>query len=450
MRANDFAFTEAALFYRLFSFLYVALLLVALQAPVHAAAGGAELRVAPGAQMVYAFPGTVRRLAIGDPKVAAVTLNSPGGVLITGKAPGRTTLFIWDKLQASQPVVSATVVVAPKLDAENLTVGVSGLRLVMEGALSSLEAHQGALKKLTPGPEVVDQTSTAFDTQVQIDIKVVEVSRRRLMESGFFLGRNGSGSMSAISGPSNLKSVEYTDGAFKLTSSSGFLPAVGAYNLVLGSTKNAVLGALSMLESNGFAYTLAEPSLTAISGQTATFLAGGEIPIPVSSGTSGTTSIQYKEYGIKVVMTPTVLGPNRIFLKVSPEVSDPDESLTVQSGGVSVPGLSVRRTDTSVALADGESFVLSGLVSRDTASNVAKFPFLADLPILGAFLRSNRFESKDKELLMVVTANVVRPFAKNQPLPPLPGADLRDYNPSFGEMMFQENKHFRSLTGFSD
>lgn len=438
------------MFYRLFSFLYAAPLVLALHTPVHAAVGGSELSVAPGAQITYAFPGTVRRLAIGDPKVAAVTLSGSGGVLITGKAPGRTTLFIWDRLDASRPVVSATVVVLPKLDTQELSAGVSGLRLVMEGSLSSLEAHQGALQKLTPGLEVVDQTSTAFDTQVQIDIKVVEVSRRRLMESGFFLGRNGSGRVAAISGPSSLKGVEYSDGAFQLTSSSGFLPAVGAYNLVLGNAKNAVLGAISMLESNGFAYTLAEPSLTAISGQTATFLAGGEIPIPVSSGTSGTTSIQYKEYGIKVAMTPTVLGPNRIFLKVSPEVSDPDESLTVQSGGVSVPGLSVRRTDTSVALADGESFVLSGLVSRDTARNVAKFPFLAELPVLGAFLRSNRFETRDKELLMVVTANVVRPFAKDQPLPPLPGADLRDYNPSFGEMMFQENKHFRSLTGFSD
>lgn len=429
----------------------VSVLLIGTVGAAHAAPAN-ELRLAPGAQLAYPMRGPVRRIAIGDPEVAAVTLTGPSGVLITGKKAGSTTLFVWDQLEAARPAFSATVVVAPALRAEGLRAEAAGSHPVLDGAISSLDAHQAALSTLTPGTDVVDRTTTSFDTQVQIDIKVVEVSRRRLMEAGFFLGRNspGSGRTAAISGPGNVSGLELEGTNFTLNSASGFLPFANAFNLVLGKGSNGVLSALSVLESNGFAYTLAEPSLTALSGHSATFLAGGEIPIPISSGSDGATSIEYKEYGIKVALTPTVLEQNRIFLKVSPEVSEPDFSLAVQSGGVAVPGLSVRRTDTSVALADGESFVLSGLVSRNTASNVDKFPFLGDLPIIGAFLRSTRFDRTDKELLMVVTAHLVRPFAKDQPLPPLPGAALEDYNPSFGELMFEEKGRFKGLTGFSD
>jgi pilus assembly protein CpaC len=132
-----------------------------------------------------------------------------------------------------------------------------------------------------------------------------------------------------------------------------------------------------------------------------------------------------------------VLDGNRIFLKVSPEVSELDFANAVQSGGVAVPGLRVRRTDTSVSLGNGESFVISGLVSRNTLSNVDKFPWLGDLPVIGAFFRSTRFDREDKELLMVVTPHLVRPIARNAILPELPGSDVRDYKPSYSEMFFQ-------------
>lgn len=438
--------------HRLLVLIHVAsVLLLGAVAGAHAAPAN-ELRLAPGAQLAYPMRGPVRRIAIGDPEVAAVTLTGPSGVLITGKKVGTTTLFVWDQLEAARPAFTAAVVVAPALEVEGMKAEVAGSSPVLAGSIASLEAHQAALKTLTPGAAPVDRTTTQFDTQVQIDIKVVEVSRRRLMESGFFLGRNspGNGRTAAISGPGNISGLEASGTNFALSTASGFLPFSNAFNLVLGKGSNGVLSALSVLESNGFAYTLAEPSLTALSGHSATFLAGGEIPIPISSGTDGTTSIEYKEYGIKVALTPTVLEQNRIFLKVSPEVSEPDFGLAVQSGGVAVPGLSVRRTETSVALADGESFVLSGLVSRNTASNVDKFPFLGDLPIIGAFLRSTRFDRTDKELLMVVTAHLVRPFAKDQPLPPLPGAALGHYDPSFGELMFEERGRFEGLTGFSN
>jgi len=418
------------------------------------AANAQDIVVAPGSQYPYSHAGTIGRVAIGDPSIAAVAITSPRALLITGKRAGSTTLFIWKNRQDAAPSLQARVIVSPVADGGELKVEGTGDKLKLSGTLSSLEQHQAALQGLSEKGKTIDASSSDFDTQVQIDIKVVEVSRKRMMDAGFFFGRNTARSTRAISGPGNLTGVQSdpTTGAFTLLSQSAFLPFLKSYNLVWGSATNGVLNAFSLLEEDGFAYTLAEPSLTAISGQTASFLAGGEIPIPMRTGGGADSSItiKFKEFGIRLALTPTVLDRERIFLKVAPEVSELDDTLSVQTGGVSVPGLRVRRTETSVALGNGESFVLSGLVSRSTSSNVDKFPFLGDIPILGAFFRSTRFDRSDKELLMVVTANLVRPFAKGQPLPPLPGEKYRNYDPSFPRMLFREKGRFNSSTGFSD
>ncbi len=424
-----------------------------------ASAAGAETEeivVAPGSQAPYTHAKPIRRVAVGDPKVATVALTSARSLLITGKHMGVTSLFVWDDGKEAAPAYQARLVVTsmPELakgGGLRLQPQAGGLKL--SGAIGSLEEHDAALQAAGDRAKFVDASMSDFDSQVQIDIKVVEVSRQRLMDAGFFLGKNTATSTKAISGPGNLSGVQTNDtGGFTLLSQSGFLPFLKSYNLVWGGAQKGLLGALSMLEEDGFAYTLAEPSLTAISGQTASFLAGGQIPIPLRTGggADSSISITYKDFGIKLGLTPTVLDRNRIFLKVSPEVSELDDTLGVQTGGVAVPGLRVRRTDTSVALSDGESFVLSGLVSRNTTSAVDKFPFLGDIPILGAFFRSTKFNRADKELLMVVTAHVVRPFAKDQALPPLPGEAYRNYDPSFFQLMFQEKGAFGTRTGFSE
>lgn len=417
------------------------------------AADTEDIVLAPGSQLPYVHSGPVRRAAVGDPAIAAVAVTSSRSLLITGKKAGSTSLFLWDNARDPLPSRQARVIVTPVADDGDLKVRGAGNQLILSGTLASLEQHQAALRGLGDEPKPVDASASGFDTQVQIDIKVVEVSRRRMMDAGFFLGKNSTKTR-AISGPGNLTGVESdpTSGNFTLLSESAFLPFVKSYNLVWGTASKGLLGALSLLEEDGFAYTLAEPSLTAISGQTASFLAGGEIPIPLRAGGGADSSItiKFKEFGIRLALTPTVLDQSRIFLKVSPEVSELDDTLSVQTGGVAVPGLRVRRTETSVALGNGESFVLSGLVSRSTTSNVDKFPFLGDIPILGAFLRSTRFDRSDKELLMVVTAHLVRPFAKDQALPPLPGEQYRNYDPSFSQLFFKEKGQFNFSTGFSE
>src|SRR5690606_15472237 len=162
------------------------------------------------------------------------------------------------------------------------------------------------------------------------------------------------------------------------------------------------------LEGSGFAYTLSQPSLVAMSGQSASFLAGGEFPVPVPMSNSNNFTIQFKEFGVRLTLTPTVVSANRIILRVAPEVSELDFNNGVSVAGPSVPALNVRRTDTGVQLANGESFVISGLVSTRNQAMVDKLPGLGDVPVLGAFFRSSRIDREERELLMIVTPHLVQ------------------------------------------
>jgi pilus assembly protein CpaC len=168
------------------------------------------------------------------------------------------------------------------------------------------------------------------------------------------------------------------------------------------------------------ARVLAEPTLVALSGQSASFLAGGELPIPEPQGL-GTTAIVFKPFGIGLTVTPTVLAVNRIALKVAPEVSDLNYSNALMFNGVQIPSINTRRADTTVELGDGESFVVGGLVSRTTTSLVNKIPLLGDIPIIGAFFRDLNYSQNDKELVIVVTPHLVQPIARDVNIP-LPGA----------------------------
>jgi pilus assembly protein CpaC len=165
---------------------------------------------------------------------------------------------------------------------------------------------------------------------------------------------------------------------------------------------------------------LAEPTLVALSGQNASFLAGGEIPVPVPQAL-GATSIEYKPYGIGLTLTPTVLSPQRIALKVAPEASQLDYTNAVTISGVSVPAITTRRAETTVELGDGESFVIGGLIDRETSSNVNKVPLLGDLPVIGAFFKQLQYQQNDEELVIIVTPHLVSPLAKNATLPTTPG-----------------------------
>jgi len=425
--------------------------------PAQASAAVQQLEV--GQQKTWSLARPIQRAATANDEIVGINVVPPSGVILTAKKPGSAMVSIWDNSGRSTPASQFQVVVTPAGIAgssSGVQVSGSGTKLKLSGELRSLE-QQSALESATreagdkPSANVIDTTTSGFDVQVQIDVKIVEVSRSKLMASGFYW-RSGYGSRtSGVSGPNNLSGFESSQSEGRtLLSASGFLPRSDTFNIFTWSSN--ALAVFSALESNGFAYTVAEPSLTALSGQTATFLAGGELPIPMrtGSGSDSAVSVKFKEFGIRLGLAPTVIDQQRIALKVAPEVSEIDPALAVEIGGFNIPGLRVRRTETTVALGDGETFVISGLVSRESIGSIDKFPFLGDIPVLGAFFKSNRIERNDKELLMIVTPRLVRPFSAKAKLPDMPGEELKRYDPGFLHMLLMERGRFDgSESGFS-
>jgi pilus assembly protein CpaC len=364
------------------------------------------IEVGEGLQQELQSPVAISRLAVGDPKVADVHLNGKTAFLLTGMAPGATSLMVWSA-GASAPCQSMVFVKG--------------------------KANTG-LTSISLAPS----EDPSLPSQVQTDIRFVEVSRTKLKEAATSIF--GTAGNWLFGSPRTLPTI-------------GGIVTPGApvdnsqFNLSWAGSKALVM--INALEGSGFAYTLARPSLVALSGQSASFLAGGEIPIPVPSSGSDNVSIEYKEFGIRLTLTPTVIGRNRIALKVAPEVSELDFTNAVSIAGTIVPALTVRRTDTSISLADGESFVISGLISTRNNSQVNKFPGLGDIPILGAFFRDSTINREERELLMIVTPHLVQPLAANATLPSLPGEKLRNYDPNFYRMYFLENGDFDKKSGLS-
>lgn len=412
------------------------------------------IQVEQGTHKLVRSPDGVARVAVGDPNIADINVINRRELLVSGKTLGITSLFVWAsktgtpteyriRVGAVQDPTRASRPPDPELQAAVIDPG-----LQLEGSLPNLLAHRRAKTSAQQGTKdgkVADRSNVTLETQVMTDVKIAEVSRRTLQTYGLnFFKANNQFTLGA-SPPGSQNGVSSFTGQLP----SAILPVQNAFNILFTNSGQGLLGVLSVLEQKGLAHTLAEPSLVAMSGQTATYLAGGEFPVPVAQGgsTSGGITVTYKEFGVRLSLTPTVLSRDRIALKVAPEVSDLDFSAGIQIGGVAVPSLIVRRTDTSIELGDGETFVISGLVSRNLVNNVNKVPWLGDIPVLGAFFRSTSINREDKELVMIVTPHLVRPLAREAKLPPLPGAKYDNYDPNFAQTMFMESGDYD--TGFS-
>ena len=391
------------------------------------------LRLELGEQQMLSTKYSVKRSAIGRPEVASLKVLNSREFLLTAKQLGATSLLLW---QGGKQPTEFRIEVIPSLSPSvrsGIAVDSSGPYISLEGETQSLQQHQQLLT--SSGPNVLDNTVQRGSMQVQTDIRIVEFSRSQLKQIGTALSYVGGDTSIATGGTGLLPLLE---GSGPLGELLGITPTgADASSILVGHVKNGFSAAINALARNGYAYTLAQPSLVSMSGQTATFLAGGEFPYPASNR-DGQIQIEYKEFGVRLHLTPTVLNENSIMLKVAPEVSDLDFSNGVQTSGVSVPSLRVRRTDTSIQLAPGESFIISGLVSRNTFTNADRLPGLGDIPILGALFRSTRFSQEDKELLMIVTPHLVNPIAKDAALPEMPGETYKHYVPSFTDMLFRD------------
>jgi len=269
--------------------------------------------------------------------------------------------------------------------------------------------------------------------QVQLEVKFAEVSRTGLREIGFNFFHNGSDRFAGLAGPSTsvggFSSIVPQNPLGTVPSNANAnLPAVypgtfsNAFSIFFSGLSSFPFSAvLSLLENHALSKTLAEPTLVAMTGQEARFLAGGEFPIPLATGL-GTVQVNYKKFGIQLVFTPTVLSDGLINLKLATEVSEIDPTIAVQLGGFTVPGLSSRQSDSTVRLADGQSFAIAGLLSDKSRNAVSKVPGFGDLPIIGALFRSSQFRRDETELLVVITAHLVHPVGPRD-APFLPGGD---------------------------
>jgi pilus assembly protein CpaC len=387
------------------------------------AASAATLDLQTHEQRPLRLARDLERIAIADPAVAdVVMLKGRPEALLVGKKPGQTTLLLWHRGAASPErlVVNVRSALQAQIRDGGAQLSVQDDSALIQGSAPTLLDHEqdreAASAAVGSKGAVVDASTVATGGVVQVDVKVVEFDRTALNQLGLSFSNTNGGFSYGVTSPS---AAANTTG----TSSSAL---TSAFNLVTGSTTGKWNASLNLLKSDGLARVLAEPSLVALSGQSASFLAGGELPIPEPQGL-GTTTIVYKSFGIGLTVTPTVLSADRIALKVAPEASDLDYSNAVILNNISVPALTTRRADTTVELGDGETFVIGGLVSQSVMSKVNKIPLLGDLPIIGAFFRDLSYSRQDKELVIIVTPHLIKPFARGTTLP-LPGQ--REANPN--------------------
>jgi len=384
---------------------------------------GMTLKVALNRAVVLESDVAFSELSVANPKIADIATLSDKTMYVIGKSPGRTTLTLLDA--GGRLITNVEVQVAPDiselkqrlreiLPGEPIDVRTANDGVVMSGTVSSIQKLDRALelaKRYAPG-RVSNLMSVGGTQQVMLKVRFAEMQRSvaKGLTGSIGIGVNGS-SVVGATGSNALSTVGATsalvDGVANLPGvrTTGTLGSFGV-GFTAGSLEFNLL--LEALESKGMVRTLAEPNLTALSGQQATFLAGGEYPIPVQ-GQNNTVTIQYKPFGVELKFTPTVVGKDTINLKLDASVSGIDSTISYESGGFKVLGFKRRQASSSIEMHSGQSFAIAGLLQDSFTDNSAQVPWLGDLPILGALFRSADFQRHQSELVIIVTPHLVNP-----------------------------------------
>jgi pilus assembly protein CpaC len=388
-----------------------------------------ELSLPIGRSQIINSPEVLDQVVIGNPAVADIKLLSSRQVLILGNKPGHTNLVFRDKDRALIAVID--VVVGYDLDGvkrklyeavpNERNVEVRGINdsVILSGEVSSLMAMDSVVSiasSFVPKDKVINNLQVGGGQQVMLEAKVAEVSRTSLKEFGFDID-------AAKPIASGGRSYGIETGALATGGTFPPLTPFGRLNFgdsIMKGAFSSVDVTLRILETKGLAKTLAEPNIVALSGHEASFLAGGEVPIPtaqsggvVTSGAGVTTSsaitVTYKEFGVGLKFTPTVLTSNKINLKLNAEVSALDFANSINFGVGNIPSITTRRTATTVEMGDGQSFAIAGLMQADMNNAISQLPGLGNLPVLGALFRSSKFQRNETELVVVVTPRLVKP-----------------------------------------
>lgn len=415
--------------------------------PVAAPAAPQKLVVGVGAGILVQLSGPAATVLAADPTIARVEAASPKSIFIIGVRRGATNVIATD--QGGQAIAEYTVVVegtamprvvapyrghggvaVPRLNAVeaairrivpgagSVTATKVGSAYVLSGAVATPEIAQevnAIARAFADKGNILDQLTVLSSVQVNVRVRVAEVSRTLIRQLGInwqVIGSASSWRFGLLTGAAASSAINPITALALAPSAGGVSSQIGG-GFTSGSWNvDSVLDALS---ANQLATILAEPNLTVQSGHQARFLSGGEYPIPVPSSGSNSISIEYKQYGVSLGVVPTVIAPNRISLKVAPEVSQLTTagaiSVPIVGGSVTVPALLVRRALTTVELGSGESFAIAGLLQNTTAQQNSGLPGLSDIPVLGALFNANQFQRTSNELVIIVTPYLVNPVA---------------------------------------
>ena len=351
---------------------------------------------------------------VANPSVADVQVKSPRLIYVVGQAVGETTLFavgpddrviVRKTIRVTHNLTALRSAVAALQPKNEITIETVDQSLLIEGTVSSAdtaaEVRRIARRFTADDGALINRLEVDGPTQVNLRVRVAEVQRSVTKE----LGINWNAALSA------------GDFTFGLTKGA-LIPDPDLFGgAVDGSVGDLSLGALvNMLAEEGLVSVLAEPNLTAMSGETASFLAGGEFPIP-TPGDDGTTTFEFRDFGVSLNFTPTILNQDRISLKVAPEVSELDFANGVTVSGFRIPALSTRRASTTVELGSGQSFAIAGLLQNTSNQSLNKLPGLGDVPVLGALFRSDEYQRGETELVIIVTPYVVEPTSREMATP---------------------------------
>ena len=362
---------------------------------------------------------------IANPEIAEVAVKSPRLIYVFAKKPGETTLYAVDQKEA----VVANLRLVVTHDLSRLSEGLTKMvpqgqvtaqsidgAIVLTGAVATAteaeDARRLAARFLGDGEEVINRLQVTAPNQVNLRVRIAEVSRGTLRQFGInweALADVGDFTFGLATGNpifGELEEVGTTGTVVQplLTRQNGVNNVIGGYH----SDDVDVNTLIDLLAEDNLIAILAEPNLTALSGETASFLAGGEFPVPVPDDDG--IAIEYKNFGVGLSFTPTVLSANRISMRVNPEVSQLSNEGAVVIEQIQVPSLTTRRADTTVELASGQSFAIAGLLQNNSSYDHSRVPGLGDLPILGDLFKSDRFNRQETELVIIVTPYIVKPI----------------------------------------
>jgi pilus assembly protein CpaC len=437
-----------------------------------------DLVISIGRGQLVTVPGKMADVFIANDQVADVQIKATNQLYVFGKQSGETTVYASD---AKGTVVwSANVRVGNNLDSidqmlalampeAKINVATMNNTVLLTGTVAAPEdaAEAERLVKAFVDKEtnVVSRLKMATPLQVNLHVKFAEVSRSLIRTLGtnltsidssggmiFGIGQGRAGFSPNMYAGSGLPGEQALGIGNTVKLSVPDINNPGKFKEITGTSVNPItagttlaaqgklfgmdlLGALDLAETAGLVTTLSEPNLTALSGETADFLAGGEYPIPISQGL-GSTSIEYKKFGVSLAYTPTVLANGRISIRVRPEVSELSAQGAVVLNGFSVPALTIRRAETTVELGSGQSFMIAGLMSNGAQNTISKMPGAGDIPILGSLFRSTNFRKGETELVIIVTPYLVQPVNANDIKLPTDGFQTPDMAQQlFGNML---------------